>query len=85
MRQAGQEQYHLLGLPPALPAGHEPQSLFVLTERRFNHRPAVVGIREGRRLAVAQCSHQHRILIPAFLLGRADHPLPRRPAAAVGA
>src|SRR2546423_4009400 len=29
MRQAGQQEHHLLRLPPALPAGHQPQSLFV--------------------------------------------------------
>ena len=54
MGQARQQEYHLLGLPLALAAGHQSQGLFVLAEGRFDHRPAVVGIGQDHRLVLGQ-------------------------------
>jgi hypothetical protein len=84
MGQAGQQQHSLLRLPPALPAGHQPQRLLVRAEGRFAHGPAVIGIGHSQRLKVGPGGHEHRLLVPALLLGRADHPLPRGSAKAVG-
>jgi hypothetical protein len=44
MRQAGQQQHHLLGFPRALPAGDQPSGLLIVAERRLDHGAAVVGI-----------------------------------------
>jgi hypothetical protein len=43
-----QQEHHLVGRPPALPASDQPQGLCVLTERRFNYGPSIIGI--GRPL-----------------------------------
>ena len=58
MGQARQQEHHLLRLPPTLPAGHEPQGLFVLAEGRLDHGAAIVGIREGHRVKGSQRRHQ---------------------------
>ena len=84
MRQARQQQHHLLGCPPALAAGDQAQGLFVLAEGRLDRRPTIVGIGQGGRLTISQGRDQHRILLPAFLLGRPDHPLACGPAETVG-
>src|SRR5207253_7627599 len=78
MCQAGQQEHHLLGCPPAWPAGDASQGLLVLAEGRFNHGAAIIGSSQGHRLVVDQRGDQHRVLIPALLLGGAHHPWPRR-------
>jgi hypothetical protein len=83
MRQAREEEPHLWRLPPALPTGHEPQGLFVLTEGRCDHGTAIVGVGAGHRLAGRQGAHQHGVLRPAFLLGGAHAPWACGPTAAV--
>jgi len=70
MRQAGQQQHHLLRLPPALPAGHQAQGLFVLAEGRFNPGAAIIGIGQRGRLHIEQSRYEDGILIAPFLLGR---------------
>jgi hypothetical protein len=85
MGQAGQQQDDLLGFPLALAAGHQAQGLLVLAACRFNHGAPIIGIGKGHWLVVDQGSQQHCVLIPALLLGGANHPLPRRPTKAVGA
>jgi hypothetical protein len=35
MRQAGQQQHHLLGFPPTLPAGGQAQGLLILIVKEF--------------------------------------------------
>src|SRR5439155_1525844 len=76
--QAGQQEHHLLGYPPALPAGDASQGLLVLAEGPFNHGAAILGSSQGHRLVVDQRGDQHRVLRPALLLGGAHHPWPRR-------
>jgi hypothetical protein len=84
MRQAGQQQHHLLRLPPTLATRHQPQGLLILAKGRFKHRAAVIGISQSHWLVVGQGRHQHRILIPALLSRSANHPLLRRATEAVG-
>src|SRR5262245_17868118 len=84
MGPARQEQPHLLGCPPALPAGPQSSGLLVLAAGRRTHCPTIVGIRQGHGLLVEHRRHQPRLLIPALVLGRAAPPRPRPPTKAVG-
>ena len=84
MRQARQQEPHLLRLPLALPAGHQAQGLLVLAAGRCDHGAAIVGIGEGHGRVIGQRGHQYHLRIPALLLGGTAHPRARGPPEPVG-
>jgi hypothetical protein len=84
--KARQEQHEVLGFPAVLPPFDNPEAVLVLTKRGLAPRSTLVRIGYGHGLQLGHRRDQGGILLPpAFLLGRAHHPLAGGAAAAGGA
>ena len=85
VRQTGSKQATRRRFPCVLPPVDPPQRWFGLAQGRFAPGPAVLPLRHRSRCESGPARDEDGLRRAAFVLGRAPHPLPGRPTAAIGA